>query len=69
LDLSGSPRKPRFIAVGFPWISLDSLVRIKTYQWVIEHKRAKIFSLRFVRADRHWNAKVEAVRKREIVMS
>ena len=28
------PRKPKNIAIGFPWISLDSLVRIVTYQWV-----------------------------------
>jgi hypothetical protein len=26
--------KPLFMRVGFPWISLDSLVRIETYQWV-----------------------------------
>ena len=29
-----SLRKPRLLTVGFPWISLDSLVRIETYQRV-----------------------------------
>ena len=33
--------------VGFPWISLDSLVRIETYQWVTRDKRCKIFSCPF----------------------
>ena len=27
-------RNPREMTVGFPWICLDSLVRIWTYQWV-----------------------------------
>jgi hypothetical protein len=27
--------------VGFPWISLDSLVRIETYQWVTRDFRRK----------------------------
>jgi hypothetical protein len=31
------------MAIGFSWISLDFLVRIETYQWVIRHKRAKVF--------------------------
>jgi hypothetical protein len=31
------------MGVGFPWISLDSLARIETYQWVTPHKRAKLF--------------------------
>ena len=30
--------------VGFPWISLDSLVRIETYQWVTRTIRCKFFS-------------------------
>jgi DNA-binding transcriptional LysR family regulator len=29
--------------VGFPWISLDSLVRSETYQWVTRKKRRKFF--------------------------
>jgi hypothetical protein len=28
------PRGNPFYEVGFPWISLDSLDRIETYQWV-----------------------------------
>jgi len=40
---------PPFIAVGLSWISLDSLVRIKTYQWVTRHKAGKSFSRRFSR--------------------
>ncbi len=39
--------KPKFMAIGFPWISLDSLVRIKTYQWVTREKRSEDFSRRF----------------------
>src|SRR6202042_333664 len=35
--------KPSFLRVGFPWISLDSLVRIETYQRVTRDKRAKVF--------------------------
>jgi hypothetical protein len=29
--------------VGFPWISLDSLVRIETYQWFTRDKSPKVF--------------------------
>jgi hypothetical protein len=36
--------------VGFPWISLDSLVRIETYQWVTRDNRAKVFLDAFVPA-------------------
>jgi hypothetical protein len=32
--LAVSLRKPQLLNVGFPWISLDSLVRNETYQWV-----------------------------------
>jgi len=35
-------RNPRKNGLGFPWISLDSLVRIETFQWVME-QRAKFF--------------------------
>jgi hypothetical protein len=33
--------------VGFVWISLDSLVRIETYQWVMRENRGIFFSRRF----------------------
>jgi hypothetical protein len=35
------------VGVGIPWISLDSLVRIETYQWVTGDKPRKNFSGRF----------------------
>jgi hypothetical protein len=38
-----SLRKTPIIRVGFPWISLDSLVRIETYQWVTRDKSPKVF--------------------------
>jgi hypothetical protein len=38
-----SLRRPAIMSVGFPWISLDSLVRIETYQWVTRHKARKFF--------------------------
>jgi hypothetical protein len=31
------------MTVGFPFISLDSLVRIYTYQWVTRRKPSKVF--------------------------
>jgi hypothetical protein len=31
------------MSIGFPWISLDSLVRIVTYQWVARTFRGTIF--------------------------
>jgi hypothetical protein len=46
--LACSPRKPRLSAIGFPWISLDSLVRNETYQWFIRHKPPKVFRDPFV---------------------
>jgi hypothetical protein len=36
--------KPKFFRVGFPCFSLDSLVRIETYQWVIRDKLHQNFS-------------------------
>jgi hypothetical protein len=33
--------------VGFPWISLDSLDRIETYQWVTRLERRKTSSRGF----------------------
>jgi hypothetical protein len=38
-----SLRKPQLLTVGFPWISLDSLVRIETYQCVTRDFRWKFF--------------------------
>jgi hypothetical protein len=35
--------KPPFWAIGFPWISLDSLVRIEPSQWVMRDFRWKFF--------------------------
>ena len=40
-------RKSSFRGVGFPWISLDSLVRNETYQWVTRDFRQKIFRRAF----------------------
>jgi hypothetical protein len=45
LALADSAQKPPFPAIGFSWISLDSLVRIETFQWVTREKRAKVFSV------------------------
>ena len=33
-NVAVSLRSPTFLGVGFPWISLDFLVRNETYQWV-----------------------------------
>jgi hypothetical protein len=33
--------------VGFPWISLDSLVRNETFQWVTRDKAEKVFRIGF----------------------
>jgi hypothetical protein len=38
-----SLRRPPIMRVGFPWISLDFLVRIETYQWVARHEARTIF--------------------------
>jgi hypothetical protein len=43
-----SLRKPPIMRVGFPWISLDSLVRIETYQWVTRDFQQKFFPRAFV---------------------
>jgi transposase-like protein len=55
--------------VGLAWISLDSLVRIVTYQWVIRDKRAKnvlVASCMGLRSA-ETEITVEAIRKRRIV--
>jgi hypothetical protein len=43
-----SRRTPSILGVGFPWISLDSLVRIETYQWVARDFRSKKFRATFL---------------------
>jgi hypothetical protein len=35
------------VAIGFVWISLDSLVRIETFQWVAPTKASRIFPTAF----------------------
>jgi hypothetical protein len=40
--------KPPIMRVGFPWISLDSLVRIETFQWVTRIKAETFFPTAFV---------------------
>src|SRR5579863_7114432 len=39
-----SARNALFRPIGFPWISLDSLVRIETYQWVMLDSPNRQFS-------------------------
>ena len=41
--LAVSLRRPPLMTVGFPWISLDSLVRIETFQWVARLLAGRIF--------------------------
>jgi hypothetical protein len=67
--LAVSVRRPLIAKVGFPWISLDSLVRIDTFQWVTRLEAGKLFSQPF-----SWRSKrpvrghvVEAMRKRRFV--
>ena len=42
-----SPQKPPLLGLGFAWISLDSLVRIETFQWVKRHKAQNFCSRAF----------------------
>ena len=61
-----------FCREGHPhevWISLDSLARIETFQWVTRLKALKFFSLAFPGVERRRNGKlgVEAMRKRTII--
>jgi hypothetical protein len=51
LGLGHFAAKPLFTAVRFVWISLDSLVRIETYQWVTRQKPSKSFARRFFRGE------------------
>src|SRR3984957_18039397 len=47
LALAVLRRKPLFEAIGLSWISLDSLVRIETFQWVTRDFREKFFPRTF----------------------
>ncbi len=47
-----SLRNPPFGGIGFPWISLDSLVRIVTYQWVTRDFPRRKFLVPFPSASR-----------------
>jgi hypothetical protein len=42
-----SRRKPLLMSLGLSWISLDSFVRIETFQWVTRLEAGKIFSRAF----------------------
>jgi hypothetical protein len=67
--LAVSLRRPPLMSIGLSWISLDSLVRIETFQWVTRPEAGKLFSRAFC-----WRCEapggeraVEAMRKRRIV--
>ena len=64
-----SLRRPPLMRVGFPWISLDCLVRIETYQWVTRFLAGRIFRALFPGVERHRNGEpaAEGMRKRGIV--
>jgi Multicopper oxidase len=49
LAVAVSLQKTPIMRVGFSWISLDSLVRIQTYQWVTKDFPRKIFPRAFFR--------------------
>src|ERR1700722_13302191 len=61
--------KPSIPRVGFPWISLDSLVRIETYQRVTGIKRPEFFlgPLSVASAPPERKHAVEAMRKHRTV--
>jgi hypothetical protein len=66
--LGVSLRRPLLMSLGLSWISLDSLVRIETFQWVTRLEAGKTFSQPFfpgVEAPQREPA-VEAMRKRRI---
>ena len=56
------------MSVGFPWISLDSLVRIETFQWVTRLEAGKLFSRAFSLAleAREQERAVEGMRTRRM---
>src|SRR5580704_11294791 len=43
LDHRGLAPNGQKTRLGFPWISLDSLVRIETFQWVTRHSPRRKF--------------------------
>jgi hypothetical protein len=47
--LAVSLRRPPLMSLGLSWISLDSLVRIETFQWVTQLEAGKLFFSRFFR--------------------
>jgi hypothetical protein len=59
------PLKSKFQAIGLSWISLDSLVRIETYQWVTADFRENNFS-RGPSPALAGKRRAEAMRKRRI---
>jgi hypothetical protein len=67
--LAVSLRKPPLMAVGFSWISLDSLVRIETFQRVTRLEAEKSFSSRFFHGVRSapTGACALGIRKRRLV--
>src|SRR5579872_6923329 len=46
-DLAVLPRRPPLMSLGSSWISLDSLVRIETFQWVMRIFAGRNFSRAF----------------------
>src|ERR1700722_1987876 len=67
--LAVSLRRPPLMRVGLSWISLDSLVRIETFQWVTGLEAGIIFRCAFslALAAPQRESAVEAMRKRRIV--
>jgi hypothetical protein len=58
--------KAQLMRVGFSWVSLDSLVRIETYQWVTRLEAGKTFFFPGVRSA-GTGASVPRMRRRRIV--
>ena len=61
-----SLQKPPILRVVIPWISLDSLVRIETFQWVTRTKASKAFPSRFSPGGGSPDRKDEALALRKI---
>jgi hypothetical protein len=62
--------KTPILRVGIPWISLDSLVRIETFQWVTRIKSGRFFPLGFVleKQPSKWLAHDSACGRDELLM-
>jgi hypothetical protein len=62
-------QKPPSAAIGFSWISLDSLVRIETFQWVTRRFRDHNYSCAFPLVVEAWERtpSVKAMRQGMIV--